>query len=129
MIDEYRLYREMRDDLYVPDRPISSFAVHLDFILCHMVGIRMNGWRKRVTHTCRPCMLRVKAKRMIAQACGGATVTGHTERLLRLVLVELLVLLVLVLLLLDAAVKIHGNVVVLLAPSRIMDMHRLYINE
>jgi hypothetical protein len=70
---------------------------------------------------------------MIAQACGGAIITGQTERLLRLVLVELLVLLVLVLLLLvllvlllNAAVKIHGNVVVLLAPSRIMDMHRLY---
>jgi hypothetical protein len=74
---------------------------------------------------------------MIAQACGGAIIIAdrQTKRLLGLVLVQLLLLLVLLLLLLvlvllllvlDAAVEIHGNVVVLLVPSRIMDMHRLY---
>jgi hypothetical protein len=72
---------------------------------------------------------------MIAQACGGAIIIAdrQTERLLGLVLVQLLLVLlllllvlVLLLLVLDAAVEIHGNVVVLLAPSRIMDMHRLY---
>lgn len=94
----------------------------------------MNGGRERVTQTCRPRVLRVKAERMIAQACGGAIIIAdrQTERLLGLVLVQLLLVLllllvlVLLLLVLDAAVEIHGNVVVLLAPSRIMDMHRLY---